>query len=210
MLLIFDWDGTLMDSEQKILASMRAAALACSLEPPSDAATRNIIGLELSVAIAQLFPEESAAGVAAIRAKYVDSFVEADQLPCSLFPQVSETLVELAGHGHQLCVATGKSRKGLDRVFSHLPEAELFVGSRCADETASKPDPKMLLELCEEFSVPPELALMIGDTEYDLEMAARISMPSVGLSYGAHEPDRLRRWNPVAVLDCFADLPRHL
>ena len=210
MLLIFDWDGTLMDSERKILASMRAAAHACSLAPPEDAAVRNIIGLELSVAIAQLFPEESELGVAAIRAGYVESFVAADQQPCSLFPQVAETLAELAGQGHQLCVATGKSRKGLNRVFSHLPEANFFVGSRCADETASKPDPTMLRELCEEFSVSPELALMVGDTEYDLEMAARIGMPAVGVSYGAHEASRLLRWGPLAVIDQFAELIDHV
>lgn len=206
MLLIFDWDGTLMDSEQKILASMRDAALSCSLEPPADAAVRNIIGLELSLAIQQLFPGESAQGVAAIRAGYVDSFVAADQQPCSLFPKVAETLAELAGRGHQLCVATGKSRKGLNRVFSHLPQAALFSASRCADETASKPDPLMLQELCDEFSVAPEAALMVGDTEYDLEMAARIGMPSVGVAYGAHEPERLRRWNPLGVVDQFDGL----
>ena len=212
MLIIFDWDGTLLDSSDKIVACMRQAAADCGVAPPSPAEVRDIIGLELSSAIAILFPSRSTAGVAEIRDAYARRFVEADRQPCSYFDGVERGLRRLHAAGHQLCVATGKSRKGLNRVFSHLPEAALFTASRCADETASKPDPLMLRELCEALSVAPHDAVMVGDTEYDLEMAHRFGMPSIGVSYGVHHPDRLNRWGPRAIIDHFdhldAALPR--
>ena len=210
MLLIFDWDGTLMDSAGKIVRCMRAAAIERQLEPLEAEAIHNIIGLELGVAIGQLYPELGLAGVELMRAAYSRQFVEADQIPCSFFAGVGDGLVKLHAAGHTLCVATGKSRKGLNRVFSHLPEAALFAGSRCADETASKPHPLMLQELCDEFSVSPHEALMVGDTEYDLEMASKVGMPSIGVSYGAHAPERLLRWSPLRVVDQFTELVAYL
>ena len=209
MLLIFDWDGTLMDSADKIVRCMRAAAIEQQLPPREAEAIHNIIGLELGVAISRLYPELGAADIERLRAAYSRQFVEADRHPCSLFEGVSEGLARLHAAGYTLCVATGKSRKGLNRVFSHLPEAAFFMGSRCADETASKPHPLMLSELCEEFSVTPQAAMMIGDTEYDLEMAANIGMPAIGVSYGAHAPERLLRWSPLRVVDQFVELVDH-
>lgn len=206
MVIIFDWDGTLLDSADKIVACMRGAAVDCALEPPGAAAVRNIIGLELSRAIAQLFPSQTPLGVEGLRQAYARRFVEADRRPCSFFDGVAEGLQRLHGSGHRLCVATGKSRRGLDRVFSHLPEASLFCATRCADETASKPDPLMLHELCEELSCSPSEAVMVGDTEYDLEMAQRIGMASIGVAYGVHHPERLRRWAPRAVIGNFDEI----
>lgn len=206
MVIIFDWDGTLLDSADKIVACMQRAAADCSLLAPTAEAVRNIIGLELSRAIAQLFPGQSPAGVEEIRQAYARRFVEADHQPCAFFDGVAEGLQRLHRSGYRLCVATGKSRRGLDRVFSHLPEASLFCATRCADETASKPDPLMLQELCDELVCRPEEAVMVGDTEYDLEMAQRIGMTSVGVAYGVHDPERLGRWAPRAIIDHFGDL----
>lgn len=210
MLLIFDWDGTLMDSAAKIVRCMRAAAIEQQLPALEAEVIHNIIGLELGVAISQLYPNLDRTGVEGMRAAYSRQFVAADRQPCAFFEGVSEGLSRLHEAGHTLCVATGKSRKGLDRVFSHLPEAALFSASRCADETASKPHPLMLRQLCEEFAVAPEAAMMIGDTEYDLEMAATIQMPSVGVSYGAHAPERLLRWSPLRVVNHFSEFVAHL
>lgn len=207
MLIIFDWDGTLLDSEDKIIACMQKAAIELGLPPRSAGEIRNIIGLELSLAIRRLHPDLSRAAAFAMREAYSKAFTSADITPCPFFPNVEDSLQALKREGHTLCVATGKSRRGLDRVFRHLPVSRLFSATRCADETASKPDPQMLLELCEVFSESPEEALMIGDTEYDLEMASRINMPRIGVTYGAHQINRLRRWQPRALIDCMSELP---
>ncbi|MBD2859661.1 HAD-IA family hydrolase [Spongiibacter sp. KMU-158] len=206
MLLIFDWDGTLLDSSAKIVGCMQKAALDCGYLPRTELEVQNIIGLELGLAIQQLYPDQSPAECLRIREAYVHHFIEADQVPCQFFAGVAEGLRALHGAGHTLCVATGKSRRGLNRVLSDLPEARLFSATRCADETSSKPDPLMLRELCEEFRVPAAQAVMVGDTEYDLEMASRLAMPSVGVSYGAHAVERLQRWQPISVIDHFSQL----
>jgi phosphoglycolate phosphatase len=206
MLIIFDWDGTILDSSNKIVACMQAGALEFGVEPLAAEDIRNIIGLELSVAIASLYPSLNAQEVEGFRAAYVRNFILADREPCKMFVGVDDSLRALKAAGHDLCVATGKSRRGLDRVFSGLPISSLFSASRCADETASKPNPMMLDQLCTERGVVPESALMVGDTEYDLEMAHKIAMPSVGVSYGVHSVERLQRWQPVAVIDRFAEL----
>lgn len=206
MLIIFDWDGTILDSAEKIVSCMQLAAEDCGYPQCSNVEIRNIIGLELSLAIQTLYPKLSPAEVLLLREAYVKQFLLADITPCGFFPDVEATLYSLKKAGHTLCVATGKSRRGLDRVFGHLPISDLFSASRCADETASKPDPLMLVQLCETFAVAPEAALMVGDTEYDLEMASRIGMPSVGVSYGAHHADRLQGWRPVVIIDAFKEL----
>lgn len=206
MLIIFDWDGTILDSSDKIVFCMQQGARDFGVAVRDAEEIRNIIGLELSLAIAFLYPELNRLAVEEMRACYVRCFIEADRQPCQLFPGVEATLQALKMAGHDLCVATGKSRRGLDRVFAGLGISKLFSGSRCADETASKPDPLMLRQLCAERSVDPSKAVMVGDTEYDLEMASRITMPRIGVSYGAHSVERLMRWEPLSVLDEFSML----
>jgi phosphoglycolate phosphatase len=206
MLIIFDWDGTILDSSDKIVACMQEGARSFGIPECTAEQIRNIIGLELSVAIAFLYPDLGPRGVEEMRAAYVRSFIVADEQPCLLFEGVEEGLQALKSAGHDLCVATGKSRRGLDRVFSHLPICSLFSASRCADEAASKPDPLMLQQLCVERGFTPAQAIMVGDTEYDLEMASRFAMPSIGVSYGAHSVERLRRWQPLEVIDQFDQL----
>lgn len=131
-------------------------------------------------------------------------------MPCDLFFGVDELLDDLKVSGHQLAVATGKSRGGLNRVLSSLEMPAFFDASRCADETCSKPDPQMIMELLDELGVEPGHAVVIGDTEYDLEMAARAGVNSVGVSYGMHSGEMLHKHKPLAVIDEILELPQVL
>lgn len=128
-------------------------------------------------------------------------FVEADQVPCEFYPNAVATLEALREEGHQLAVATGKSRRGLQRVLQKLQMIDFFDASRCADETVSKPHPMMLEQLLEELGFQSSSAVMVGDTEFDLEMAARIGMRRIAVSYGAHDVERLRRHSPELIID---------
>ncbi len=167
-----------------------------------DSAIHNIIGLGLPEAILELFPHATPDDCNQLREKYSFHFLRLDQEKASdLFPGVIETLAALREQGHLLAVATGKSRRGLDRILSVLGMSDYFDATRCADETASKPHPLMLEELLAHFSVDANNAVMVGDTEYDMEMARRISMPRIGVSYGAHHVDRLHAYEPDLCLD---------
>lgn len=207
MLLIFDWDGTLIDSKSKITAAMQMAAEDLGWPVLEDHKIHNIIGLGLPEAIRSLYPLCSASELQYFREAYARRFLMLDaKCPSDFFPGVLETLDWLRGRGHSLAVATGKSRKGLDRIFKDLGVADYFHSTRCADETASKPDPLMLNELLVEFSVDPSDAVMIGDTEYDLAMAKSIGMPRIAVSYGAHHITRLHAYEPALCLDQFDEL----
>lgn len=207
MLFIFDWDGTLIDSKAKITHSMHLAAQDMNWEPLEDSLIHNIIGLGLPEAILHLYPQVSNAERARLRDFYAANFIRLDEEKSSeFFPVVTETLAALRNQGHLLTIATGKSRKGLDRILSDLGMDNYFDATRCADETASKPHPLMLEQLLNHFNVRAEDAVMIGDTEYDMEMAMRIAMPRIAVSYGAHHVDRLHQYEPELCLDQFDQL----
>lgn len=207
LLFIFDWDGTLSDSKDLITRTMQQSALDLGLKAPADEAVHNIIGLGMREALAQLFPDVDPEQYHLFRQRYSEHYLSGDLAqPTILFPSVMETLTRLRDEGHLLTVATGKSRQGLDRVFSAMKLEGFFHGSRCADETASKPHPLMLEELLFEFDHPVEEAVMLGDTEYDMDMARRIEMPRIAVSYGAHHIDRLRPFEPELCLDEFGEL----
>ena len=207
MLFIFDWDGTLSDSTAKITKAMQVAAIDLGWPVLADAQIHNIIGLGLPEAMSCLYPGRTAAEYHRLRDAYAGHFLALDQAqPSEFFPGVLGTLASLQQQGHILTVATGKSRKGLDRILAALGVADLFVASRCADETASKPHPLMLEQLLEAFAVPVSAAVMIGDTEYDMAMARAIDMPRIAVSYGAHHIDRLRPYEPELCLDEFEQL----
>ena len=209
MLLILDWDGTLSDSTGKITQAMQMAAEDLGWEIPLDSEVHNIIGLGLPEAIAQLFPLLGEADRQGIRERYAAHFVSLDQQqPSAFFPAVQETLEYLRAEAHQLAIATGKSRRGLDRILTNLGMSSFFHATRCADETASKPHPLMLEQLLNEFSVPSAESVMIGDTEYDMAMARTISMPRIAVSYGAHHAERLRPYEPELCMDRFDELLR--
>lgn len=207
MLFIFDWDGTLSDSKAKITKAMQLAAQDMGWVPLDDHLIHNIIGLGLPEAIHRLYPHVELPDRQRLRDAYSFHFLSLDEArPSDFFPGVMDTLHRLKADGHTLTIATGKSRKGLDRIFGVLGVSEFFHATRCADETASKPDPLMLEELLGEFGVDAGEAVMIGDTEYDMEMARLIGMPRIAVSYGAHHIDRLYGYQPELCLDQFDQL----
>ncbi len=206
-LVIFDWDGTLMDSERHIVASLRGASERLGIEVLSDSDYRNIIGLGMREAIRALYPERMCEDfVQAYTGAYRELFFDPDA-PQDLFEGARETVEALLAQGYRLAVATGKSRRGLDRVFDELAIGHCFHASRCADETQSKPHPQMLYEILDELDIPPQRAVMIGDTEYDLVMAGNAGMPAIAAAYGVHEHERLLRHAPVAVIGDIREVP---
>jgi phosphoglycolate phosphatase len=208
-LLVFDWDGTLIDSAARIISSMHKATLDLPLDPVSDEAIRNIIGLGLPEVMQQLFPGIDAHIQGRACEAYSHYYLH-DKTPTQLFPGVEAGLLRLKESGYQLAVATGKSRQGLDRVFEETGLGSLFAYSRCADETRSKPHPLMLHQILEESGFSVERSLMVGDTEYDLGMAQQAEMDAVAVSYGAHSPARLKPYGPVLNIDHFCELERWL
>lgn len=184
-LIVFDWDGTLMDSAAAIVYAVQAAARDIGVEPPSDERARHIIGLGLVEALRYAMPDLSADHYAALVERYRHHYLTHDH-ELVLFEGASMLVEALANEGYMLAVATGKTRKGLERAFAQSGLGELFHDSRCADECHSKPHPQMLLELGEVFAVDPEKILMIGDTTHDLWMARNAGTAGLGVSYGAH------------------------
>lgn len=206
MLMIFDWDGTLSDSTAKIVGCVHAAAADLALPRLADQQVRDIIGLSLEQALAQLYPCLAAADLGRLKDAYVAHFTAADATPSAFYPGVMDTLNHLKHAGFVLAVATGKSRKGLARVLANLGMQDYFHATRCADETAGKPDPHMLHELTAYFNCASHEAVMVGDTEFDMAMARSAGMPRIAVSYGAHPIERLRPYQPVLCMDHFAEL----
>lgn len=205
-LVIFDWDGTLMDSEAKIVRCFQAASDDAGATYPGDDAVRNIIGLGLSEAIAHIFPDENEATRAAVLEGYREHFLVRDQTEMPLFPGVVEGLASMVDDGYRLAVATGKARRGLDRVLQESPVQHLFDATRCADETRSKPHPLMLDEIINEIGADRQRAIMVGDSVFDLEMARNAGIDALAVSYGVQPCDRLADYEPVACMDSFAQL----
>lgn len=208
--LVFDWDGTLMDSEAHIVACMDYAIREHGIEPDPPHRLKRVIGLGLVEAIADLLPEHSTQLHDKVADTYRERFLSDKTAQSELFPGVVETLHHLSEAGYQLSVATGKSRRGLDRVLEETGLDTLFPITRCADETFSKPHPQMLDEIKMDFNVEAEQMLMIGDTEFDLQMAVNAGVPSVAVSYGVHEASRLRAHSPMTILDQINQLPEWL
>ncbi|MGH1461729.1 MAG: HAD-IA family hydrolase [Neptuniibacter sp.] len=209
-LLIFDWDGTIIDSASRIISSMQAAARDCSFAIPSDEKVRNIIGLGLPEALEILVPDIDEKGIELMRSSYGHYYLGEDSTPAPLFMGAQHSLESMHKRDMRMAVATGKSRRGLSRAFAETGLGYLFETSRCADETTSKPHPHMLEEILEETGVDPDEAVMIGDTEYDLEMGKRAGMDVIAVSYGAHHVDRLKGYNPVLEVDHFPEIEHWL
>ncbi|MCY1277544.1 hypothetical protein D9M68_171890 [compost metagenome] len=206
-LLIFDWDGTLVDSIGRIVESMKVAAVNSALPVRSDAAIKGIIGLGLPEAIQTLYPEvEEGDALARFRRDYSEHYLFLEQQPSRLFPGVAEAMVEFREAGYRLAVATGKSRRGLDRVLAGQGWSDFFDITRAADESASKPDPRMLHEILAHCRVAPQRALMVGDSPFDLEMARRAGMDSVAVGYGAQSLEVLREFAPALEVEHFNEL----
>lgn len=206
-LLIFDWDGTLADSAGMIVRAMQGAIRGLDLPPRSDQSIAELIGLGLNEALMRLYPEfnldELKRLLDGYRTKWLSEGVEAD-----LFAGALEAVRGLHAQGYAIAIATGKSRKGLQRSLEHHRDIGCIVAtSRCADETASKPDPRMLREIIEEMQLTPADALMIGDTDYDVEMATRLGMPALGVICGVHDGGRLKAAGALALVENVASVP---
>jgi len=209
-LVIFDWDGTLMDSERQIVHCMQMSAHDLELVVPTYESVRHIIGLGLPEAIERLFPRHDAGIRELIRQGYARHFVANAAVQSNLFSGAIELSDELRGQGLLLAVATGKSRIGLDRVLTKTGLTSFFNVTRTADETVSKPHPRMLHEILAETGVMPGDAIMIGDTTFDMEMAERADMPRIGLAHGVHETKALRAFAPLMIADDLFALAAHL
>lgn len=210
-LLVFDWDGTLVDSVARIVESMREAADACALPQLDDMTIRGIIGLGLPEAIRSLYPLlEDPLQLGRFRQVYSDHYLALETSPSPLFEGVRESLLAFRDQGYRLAVATGKSRRGLERVLAGHGWQEFFDITRCADETASKPDPRMLHEILECCAVAPEQALMVGDSPFDLQMAHNAGMTAVAVGYGAQPLAVLQEYRPHLAIECFSELGRWL
>lgn len=205
-LLIFDWDGTLSDSIGRIVEAMGAAANLAGRPVRDDLAIKGIIGLGLPEAISTLYPDITPTDLIGFRQHYADCYMALDVEPSRLFEGVHESLEAFRAEGYRLAVATGKARRGLDRVLKAHGWLEYFDATRAADETASKPDPLMLNEILQHCGVRPEKALMVGDASFDLLMARNAGMDSVAVGYGAQALDSLRQYEPRLAIEHFSEL----
>lgn len=204
-LLVFDWDGTLMDSEAQIVGCMHSTIRDLQLEPRSDDQVRNIIGLGLWEAIDDLYPGRDQR----FHKAFTDHYRHYWQLSngsSQLFAGARETLHELKNKGYRLAVATGKGREGLAKVLRETGLEAMFSATRCADESGSKPHPAMLYDIMDELAIEPACTLMVGDTEYDLEMASKAGTHSLGVACGVHSNERLLRHQPLAILNDIREL----
>lgn len=204
-LIAFDWDGTLFDSTAIIVRCIQAAVRDVGGTVPTDKEAAYVIGMGLMQALAHAAPDVPPERYNELGNRYRFHYIQ-HQDDLSLFDGVLPLLNDLRERGHLLAVATGKSRRGLDEALHSVDLRGVFDGSRTADQTAGKPHPLMLQELMAEFDVAPERLLMIGDTTHDLQMAVNAGCASVGVSYGAHEPDVFHALNPLAVVHSVREL----
>ena len=208
--VIFDWDGTLVDSVEHIADSLHQAATDLGYPELEREAYRDIIGLGMVEALEKLYPGISRKEMNSIRDGYARYFFSKVTTPQNVFEGMADVVADLRGAGRSCSVATGKSRRGLDSALVSSGLGDHFEITRCADETRSKPDPAMLEEILRFYRIEPEEAVMIGDTRYDLEMAQRIGMPSIGVEWGVHKRDVLGDYSPRAIVDSVPDLRRVL
>jgi phosphoglycolate phosphatase len=204
-LIAFDWDGTLFDSTAIITRCIQRAVVDVGGQEPTREAASYVIGMALMPALAHAAPDVPKEQYPALGERYRYHYMQ-HQNDISLFEGVLDLLHDLKARHHWLTVATGKSRRGLNEALQAVELRNMFDGSRTADETAGKPNPRMLHELMREFGAQPERTLMIGDTTHDLQMALNAGCASVGVSYGAHEPEAFHALNPRHVAHSVRDL----
>ena len=195
-LIVFDWDGTLMDSTATIVKCIQSAAKDLGLSVPSDAAAAHVIGLGLSEAMQAVMPDIDPALYPRMVERYRYHFLTKDH-ELVLFKGVPAMLEELSQLGYFLAVATGKSRVGLNRALNACSLLSTFDATRCADETFSKPHPAMLQELTRELGQDMRRTVMIGDTTHDLLMANNAGASGIAVEYGAHPVQQLQACHPV-------------
>lgn len=199
-MIIFDWDGTLFNSIDWIVRCLQKSAERCHFPIPERNAAKEVIGLSIDQAFGTLFPEADAQTWKRLIEFYNMEYRLRELGRDDLFPGVYDMLVQLKDTGYRLAVATGKTRVGLDRALQATGTKELFYITRCADETASKPDPSMLKDIIRYADISPERALMVGDTVHDLQMAENAQISSVAVACGAHPESLLQQYRPLQCL----------
>jgi len=204
-LIVFDWDGTVMDSTAVIAGSIQAACRDLGLTIPDDETARHVIGLGLDQALRYAVPEMPEAMRPDLVERYRHYFLAQDEA-IPLFEGARETIAELRDAGYRLGVATGKSRAGFDRAMESTGMKSYFHATRTADQTFSKPNPAMLFELMDELAVSAGRTLMVGDTTHDVQMAQNAKVDVVAMGHGAHPPEQLQELNPLALMGDFAEL----
>ncbi|MDO4997454.1 MAG: HAD-IA family hydrolase [Neisseria sp.] len=209
-LVIFDWDGTLVNSSEPIIQAMQMAFVECGLLKPSSEAIHALIGQSLLSMLMQLAPQENADGIERLRATYANHYLNPNKPAVPLFAEVIPCLNALKVQGFWLAVATSKGRNGLNMEIAHTQTVSFWLTTRCASECPPKPAPDMVLEICDELGVLPQETIVVGDTTYDLEMAANAGVRAVAVLTGAHDERTLQTANPLAILPDLSGLPAFL
>lgn len=213
-LLVFDWDGTLVDSIERIVTSLQFASRQTVDIQLSESQARDVIGLGLMEAIAKLHPEldtkQHSAELNNIADAYRQHYLHDNKVPAPLFRGVNQLLNELRTEGYTLAISTGKSRAGLEQSINEHQVADFFTATRCAGENKSKPHPEMLHEILDELNFPAKQTLMIGDSEHDLKMASNANIKSIGVTHGVHDAATLNKHNPLTCLTDITELSAYL
>ena len=204
-LIVFDWDGTLMDSAAAIVAAIMAACRDLGIEPPSEPLARHVIGLGLQDALRTALPELDPVHYGRLAERYRHHYLSRDE-DLELFAGAFELISDLHATGRRLGVATGKSRLGLNRSLAASGLESYFHITRCADECFSKPHPAMLIEIMSSLGVDRERTVMIGDTTHDLQMARNAGIGAVAVAFGAHPRRELLAEQPLACVGDFSEL----
>ncbi|MCF7521015.1 HAD-IA family hydrolase [Neisseria sp. ZJ106] len=209
-LIIFDWDGTLADTTSPIVHTFQHSFAECGQAVPDDETVRSLIGYSLPEIIRRLLPEADTALQHRIAATYSTHYLNPNNHNMTLFDDALPCLNALKAQGYWLAVATGKGRSGLDNAIRQTQTAGFWLATTCAGEQPSKPAPNMVLHLCDQLGVMPSESIVIGDTTYDLEMAAHAKARAIGITTGAHTAEQLRSCPHLAVLNRLAELPDFL
>lgn len=209
-LVIFDWDGTLMDSVERIVSSLQAVAKNLGVRLPTNDEGKSIIGLSINKAVNQLFPDVSKELQEEIAKQYSYEYLEVNNTPTPLFENALALLHLLKEQKILLAIATGKTRLGLQRVLDATNTEFLFDATRTASDCLSKPNPEMITSLLTELNIEASDAVMIGDTSFDMEMAKNALVDRIGVSFGAHSVETLKEFEPKAIVNSFSDLEKLL
>lgn len=208
-LIVFDWDGTLLDSTRAIVSAIQASCRDMGVPEPTDFDAKQVIGLGLLEAMRHSAPALSEDQIPAMADRYRHHYFGRDH-ELATFDGINELLVELHNEGFLLAIATGKGRVGLNRALEYCGFGHLFSATRCGDECFSKPHPQMLEELMDELSVPADRVVMIGDTTHDMQLAINAGVTPLAVTYGAHPVDMLAALKPAALLDNVEQLAKWL
>jgi len=205
-LIVFDWDGTLVDSVDWIVQCLTKAAVCHGCMAPDEQDVKDIIGLSIHKALDKLFPDLAQEIRPQLIASYSEAFFSRQISKQDMFVGVDEMLMQLKQAGYQLAVATGKSRHGLDKAMQGTGLEDFFHVTKCADETASKPNPDMLDEIIKEMDVAKDRVLMIGDSTHDMQMAINAGVSSVAVLCGANSHQQLQQYKPLLNLQQTSEL----